>query len=517
MLNKTADIGNICCLIDLHHPQNWKDDRNNEQYAGIRLLREVEAGDHPIAVMFSDTIAAWAVDRFWISARSAVNCTRSTVPICFWASLSASPAARPEPPPLFSTTSPDSGIRAAPSKPLPCTVNRSYNTRLPRPLAVWRNAASRACISSAGARRCCPSFHRAIWRKSRERYRTVALQMGWNSADPSGRGAEGHGAGDVRRRSGDGRGALRQDHPLAPCPCPDPLDRRVEGAPIAGRQGGGHRRRFSPAEIRIPGPGAGAAEFLAHHPQRHGAREGALRGPCRRRSRGDRQEHGRRGGGAGRDRLRSIAARDRRRCGNGARCAIAVRGHDHPRRRAGAEQTLEHRQAGRICDRRSRPGLCRGRLRHRKGVQDRGRASGLYRAACDGRADRRRRPGRDLGVEPGPFCRARADREAARRRDRRSPGHRGRNRRRLWRQDHRLSRTGGGGAVAQDRPAGQDRDEPRRGVQGLGPDLGRLDVGQDRRHQGRQDHRRRRRLQVPGRRLSRLAGDERVPLRLCPL
>ena len=66
------------------------------------------------------------------------------------------------------------------------------------------------------------------------------------------------------------------------------------------------------------------------------------------------------------------------------------------------------------------------------------------------------------------------------------------------------------------RAAGQDRDEPRRGVQGLRADLGLLDAGQDRRQEGRHDHRRRRRLQIPGRRLPRLAGHERAacaPLR----
>ncbi len=93
----------------------------------------------------------------------------------------------------------------------------------------------------------------------------------------------------------------------------------------------------------------------------------------------------------------------------------------------------------------------------------------------------------------------------------------GRDRRRLRRQDRDLSRAGRRAAVAEDRPAGQDHDDPRRGVQGHRPDLGLVDVGQDGRHEGRQDHRRRRRLQVPGRRLPGLAGDERVPVRVCPL
>src|SRR6266478_1113979 len=45
-----------------------------------------------------------------------------------------------------------------------------------------------------------------------------------------------------------------------------------------------------------------------------------------------------------------------------------------------------------------------------------------------------------------------------------------RDRRRVWRQDRRLSRTGRRAAVAKIRPPGQDDDDPRRGVQGHRPD-----------------------------------------------
>ncbi len=54
------------------------------------------------------------------------------------------------------------------------------------------------------------------------------------------------------------------------------------------------------------------------------------------------------------DRLRGAAARHRCRRGDGTRRAAAVRGHDHPRRRADADQALEHLEAARIRDRRSR-------------------------------------------------------------------------------------------------------------------------------------------------------------------
>ena len=57
-------------------------------------------------------------------------------------------------------------------------------------------------------------------------------------------------------------------------------------------------------------------------------------------------------------------------------------------------------------------------------------------------------------------------------------------------------------------------DDPRGRVPRHRPDLGFVDVGEDRRHEGRQDRRRRWRLQVPGRRLPRLAGDERLPVRV---
>ena len=97
-------------------------------------------------------------------------------------------------------------------------------------------------------------------------------------------------------------------------------------------------------------------------------------------------------------------------------------------------------------------------------------------------------------------------------------GHRVRDRRRLRRQDRGLPRAAGAGALAQVAPAGQDGDEPRGDLQGERPDLGRACLGQDRRHQGRPDHRRRGGAQVPGRRLPgqpRAAGcDVRVrPLR----
>ena len=90
----------------------------------------------------------------------------------------------------------------------------------------------------------------------------------------------------------------------------------------------------SRAEVRLCRPRARRREFLAHDAQHHGAREGPLRGPRRRRRRRDQHGHRRRGAAADRSRLRGAAARHRRRRGDEARCAAAVRGHDHARHRA---------------------------------------------------------------------------------------------------------------------------------------------------------------------------------------
>ena len=88
--------------------------------------------------------------------------------------------------------------------------------------------------------------------------------------------------------------------------------------------------------------------------------------------------------------------------------AAAVRGHDHPRRRAGADQALQHLEAARVQDRRHRRRLRSGRRGDREGVQDRRGAPGLYRAARLPGALGRRRPDRDL------VARARATSRCAR-------------------------------------------------------------------------------------------------------
>ncbi len=68
--------------------------------------------------------------------------------------------------------------------------------------------------------------------------------------------------------------------------------------------------------------------------------------------------------------------------------------------------------------------------------------------------------------------------------------HRVRNRRRFRRQDGRVHRTGGAGAVAQDQPPGEAGDEPGRSVPRDRADVVDLDGRQDRHEEGRHDHRR---------------------------
>ena len=58
----------------------------------------------------------------------------------------------------------------------------------------------------------------------------------------------------------------------------------------------------------------------------------------------------RRGAVADQGGLRGAAARHRRGRGDGAGCAAAVRGHDHARRRAGADEAVQHLEAARVQD-----------------------------------------------------------------------------------------------------------------------------------------------------------------------
>ena len=159
-------------------------------------------------------------------------------------------------------------------------------------------------------------------------------------------------------------------------------------------------------------------------------------------------------------------------------------------------------------------GLARGRGHDRAPLYEPAGASGLYRAACLRRLGRRRRPVHDLEFEPGPVHGARLLRQAARHRHGQYPRDPGRDRRRVRRQDARLSGAGRAGAVEENRPAGQDGDEPRGGVPRHRPGRRRRLRGQARRQEGRPAGRGRTRRQAPGRRLPGLAGRAGLHVRL---
>ena len=106
-----------------------------------------------------------------------------------------------------------------------------------------------------------------------------------------------------------------------------------------------------------------------------------------------------------------------------------------------------------------------------------------------------------------------SDRHSAKR----HPRHSGGNRRRFWRQDHRLSRAAGDAAGEKIRPSGKDGDDPRGGDAGDRADIGLEEHGQDRRQEGRHHRRRARHLLSAGRRAAGLADPRRGGLQLFAL
>ena len=90
-------------------------------------------------------------------------------------------------------------------------------------------------------------------------------------------------------------------------------------------------------------------------------------------------------------------------------------------------------------------------------------------------------------------------------------------RRRVRRQEQRLSRNARHRAVEEVQPAGQDDDEPGRRVPRHRSDLWRAHPDQDRLPQGRPHHRRRGPARLPGRRLRGLLGADGVDVHLHPL
>ena len=194
---------------------------------------------------------------------------------------------------------------------------------------------------------------------------------------------------------------------------------------------------------------------------------------------------------------------------------VAARRPLYPGRRAQADPALEHRQAGGVRQGRHRGRVPRGRCHDRAALYDQAGASGLYRAACLRRLDAGDGQCTIWSSSQGQFMVRAYCAKLLGHRHLRHPRDPGRDRRRVRRQDARLSRAAGAGAGQEIRPAGQDGDEPRRGVPRHRADLGRGHRGQDRRQEGRAHRRRRPRAQIPGRRLSGLAGRAGLHVRLC--
>ena len=257
----------------------------------------------------------------------------------------------------------------------------------------------------------------------------------------------------------------------------------------------------------------GAGQSARPVAQRHRQGQGALRGPRGGRGRGDLAGNRRTGARPDRGRVRGAAACDGCRGGDGGRRAAPARRHLHRRRRAEADQAVKRLQGGALRQGRRRGRVPRGRHRHRAALHDKAGAPGLYRAACLPRFGRGRRAVHDLQFEPGPVHGARLHLAHRRRRDRRYPRDPGRDRRRVRRQDDRLSRAARLHAVEEIGPAGQDGDEPRGGVPRHRPDLGRGHRSQARRQEGRPYHRRAKHPQISGGRVPGVAGAAGLHLR----
>ncbi len=312
----------------------------------------------------------------------------------------------------------------------------------------------------------------------------------------------------VRRRHHHARHDLGQGAAQPASACAHQVDRHLEGGEAAGREGRRHReghRRFPDRE------GRGHARHPGHAldvPQRDGARQGAVPRPPHRRRRRDHGSDRSRSLQADRGRLRGAAVVDRDR-----RCDQARRA-DPARVQQVRRQAVQHRRPHRAQEGRHRGRLQEGRRRHRAHLHHAPRSSGLYRAACLPDLGRARRQDHDLELEPGPVHGARDDGLSHRHPAERHPRHPRRDRRRLWRQDHRLSRTARDHAGEEIRPPGEDGDDARGSDARDRPDLRLEEHGEDRRDEGRQDRRRARHLLSAGRRLPGLADPRRGRLQL---
>ena len=152
--------------------------------------------------------------------------------------------------------------------------------------------------------------------------------------------------------------------------------------------------------------------------------------------------------------------------------------------------------------RRRRRGIRASRRHRRTQLSHRADAPGLHRTARVPRERRPGRPGRTVGDDARPLHVPQPLRDAARHGRRQTQSHVVGNRRRLRRQDPRVDGTRGPCAVAQGEPSGQARDDARRSVPRDGSDVLDVDRRQNRRPQGRHDHRRNGGTALSGRRVS---------------
>ena len=283
---------------------------------------------------------------------------------------------------------------------------------------------------------------------------------------------------------------------------------------VAGGEGGDHRRRLARPAVRMEGRHPARVQHAQHVLEHHGQGQGSLRGPCGRRRGRHLGFHRRDGPGPDCGRLRGAASRDRPGRGHEARRAPTPRGHDYPQRHPAAGQALQHRQGDGVRPRRLGQGIFRGRGDCRAHLHHQGRAPGLHRNPCDGGQLHRGRADHRLEFVPGPVRRAGFHRHGFEDGLGQHPGHPGGDRRRLRRQDNPLSGAPVRAVVAQGPAAGEKRHEPRGRVPRHRPHFGRRHDHQDRRQEGRPHHRRRRHLHLSGRRLPRIACDERLHVRL---
>ena len=164
------------------------------------------------------------------------------------------------------------------------------------------------------------------------RGRAREVQVRRHPPDPARRRRQGHGPRQVRRRSRHARPAGRQGAAQPARARAHQVDRHVSAAEkLPGVKAVVTARRLQGSALRVHPGGRDDGQLPRRRAQRHGAREGAVRGPCRSRPwRPPAQPIAKQALEAHQGRLRGAAARHRRGGGDAARRAAAARGHVSP-------------------------------------------------------------------------------------------------------------------------------------------------------------------------------------------